>query len=318
MEFKDYYKILGVDKTATQDEIKKAFRKLAIKYHPDKNKGDKKSEEKFKEINEANEVLGDKEKRKKYDELGSNWNSYQQSGQQGGFDWSRYTGGNFENGGRGSSFSFEGDLNDLFGGTGYSDFFERIFGGGFTSSQRGRKSSGRKAAIYKGSDYTSIIEITLEEAYKGVSKIFKIDSQSIKLNIKPGIKDGQVLKLEGKGSPGTGGGPSGDLLLTIKVLNDNIFRRDGDDLHSALSVDLYTAVIGGKIDVKTLKGKIKLDIPKGTNNGKILRLPNMGMPKYGRSNEFGDLYFKIDVQIPQNLSEKELSLFRELQKIRNK
>jgi curved DNA-binding protein len=316
MEFKDYYKILGVSKNATQDEIKKAYRKLAVKHHPDKNKGDKKSEEKFKEINEANEVLGDKEKRKKYDELGSNWNSYQQSGQQGGFDWSRYSGENSATGGRG--FSYEGDLNDLFGGGGYSDFFESIFGGGFSGSQRGRKSSGRKVSGLRGNDYSAVIEITLEDAYKGVSKIFKIDGQSIKLNIKPGINDGHILKIAGKGSPGLNAGPNGDLLLTIRVLKDNDFIREADDLHSVLQVDLFIAVLGGKVEVKTFKGKIKLDIPKETNNDKILRLPKMGMPKYGKTNEYGDLYYKIEVQIPQNLSEKEISLFKELQKIRNK
>ena len=316
MEFKDYYKTLGVAKNATQDEIKKAYRKLAVKHHPDKNKGDKKSEEKFKEINEANEVLGDKEKRKKYDELGSNWNSYQQSGQHGGFDWSRYSGENAGTGER--SYSFEGDLNDLFGGAGYSDFFESIFGGGFSGSQRGRKSSGRKVSGLKGNDYSAIIEISLEDAYKGVSKIFKIGGQSIKLNIKPGINDGHILKIAGKGSPGLNGGPNGDLLLTIKILKDNDFIREADDLHSVLRVDLFIAVLGGKVEVKTFKGKIKLDIPKGTNNGKILRLPKMGMPKYGRANEYGDLYFKIEVQIPQNLSDKEISLFKELQKARNK
>jgi curved DNA-binding protein len=312
MEFKDYYKILGVEKTLTQDEIKKAFRKLAVKYHPDKNKGSKSSEEKFKEVNEAYEVLGDKDKRKKYDELGSNWNQYQQSGQPGGFDWSRYAQGNRQEGGY-SNFGFEGDLGDLFSGTGYSDFFEKIFGGGFSSSKGGRRRTG-----VRGNDYTSVIEITLEEAYKGVSKLFNVNGQSIKLNIKPGIPDGHTLKISGKGSPGINGGVSGDLLITIKVVPDKTFERDVNNLHSVLPVDLYTAVLGGKMEVKTLKGIIKLDIPKCSGNGKVLRLGRMGMPIYNRENEYGDLYFKIDVLVPERLSEKEENLFRELQKLRKK
>jgi curved DNA-binding protein len=318
MEFKDYYKTLGVEKSASQDEIKKAYRKLALKHHPDKTKGDKASEEKFKEINEANEVLSDKEKRKKYDELGSNYQYYQQSGGQGDFDWSKYTsGGQGGDAGGFSSYQFEGDLGDLFGGGGYSDFFDRIFGSGFGSSQKTKRTSyGRKSPV-KGNDNTAIMEITLEEAYKGVSKIFKSRGQSIKLNIKPGIHDGHILKLTGKGAQGISGGPHGDLLITIKILKDISLERRGDDLYTDLPVDLYTALLGGKVEIKTFKGRIKIDIQKETEYGKVLRLNKLGMPKYGNANEFGDLYVKIIYKIPHKLSAKEINLFKELQKLRS-
>jgi curved DNA-binding protein len=315
MDFKDYYTTLGVSKSASQDEIKKAYRKLALKYHPDRTKGDKEAEKKFKEVNEANDVLSDPEKRKKYDRLGENWQSYQQhGGSQGGFDWSQYAS-------RGSSggqtyYNFEGDMGDLFGDSGYSDFFEMLFGqtgGGFGG---GRRKSGRRSTVVRGQDYEAEIQITLEEAYKGSTRVFDLQGQSIKLKIKPGIIDGHVLKLTGKGSPGISGGASGDLMLRVRVLKDNVFERKGDDLYANVSVDLYTAVLGGKASFKTFKGNVKIDIPKGTQNGKTLRLQKMGMPKYGKENLFGDLYLKINVVVPQNLNAKEIELFKELQKLR--
>jgi curved DNA-binding protein len=313
MEFKDYYSTLGVNKSASQDEIKKAYRKLAMKYHPDKTKGDKTAEQKFKEINEANEVLSDPEKRKKYDQLGENWQSYrQQGGSQGGFDWSQYAnmGGN---GGGQTHYTFEGDLGDLFGGSGYSDFFDMLFGGGPGGS---RRRSSRRTASVRGQDLQAEMEITLEEAYKGSSRIFDLNGQSIKLNIKPGIPDGHTLKLAGKGSPGVSGGQAGDLLITIKILKDPVFERKGDDLYANVNVDLYTAVLGGKASFKSFKGSVKIDITKGTQNGKVMRLQKMGMPVYGKENSFGDLYLKVNIQVPQNLSSKEIKLFEELKKIR--
>ncbi len=318
MDFKDYYSILGVSKTASQDEIKKAYRKLALKHHPDRTKGDKKSEQKFKEANEANDVLSDPEKRKKYDQLGKNWQSYQQQGSgQGGFDWSQYA-----NTGSGSGqpyYKFEGDMGDLFGNSGYSDFFEMLFGqsvagGGFGGGAR--RKSGRRSAVTRGQDYEAEIQITLEEAYKGSSRVFDLQGQSIKLKIKPGIPDEHTLKLTGKGSPGSGGGQAGDLLLRVRILKDSVFERKGDDLYANINVDLCTAVLGGKAAFKTFKGSVKVDILKGTQNGKSLRLQKMGMPKYGKENSYGDLYLKINVLIPQNLSEKETELYKELQKLR--
>jgi len=314
MDYKDYYKTLGVSKTTTQDEIKKAYRKLAVKYHPDKNKGNKEAEDKFKEINEANEVLSDPEKRKKYDELGENWKYYQQSGDSGGFDWSQYA----NQGNQGyTRYSYEGDFGDAFGGSGFSDFFETLFGGGrgFTSgTQRGRKSARR--AAQKGEDLNAELSITLEDAYSGAEKFFDLSGQSIRLKIKPGIADGQVLKLAGKGNPGYNGGTNGDLLLKIHVLKDPLFERKGNDLYTDIHVNLYTAVLGGKAPLRTFKGTINVNIPKESQNGKILRLQAMGMPVYGKSNSFGDLYAKIVIDIPTNLSSKEEKLFRELSEIR--
>lgn len=316
MDYKDYYKVLGVDKKATQDEIKKAYRKLAVKFHPDKNKGNKEAENKFKEVNEANEVLSDKEKRKKYDELGENWKYYQQSGgQDQGFDWSQYS----NQGGRGGQQQYTyggGDMNDAFGGAGgFSDFFETLFGQGFGGQQTRGRQSARKAKM-KGEDISAEMSITLEDSYVGAEKMFDLDGQSIKLKIKPGIANGQTLKLGGKGNPGYNGGNAGDLLLRIQVLNDPIFERKGDDLYTDLRVDLYSAVLGGKAPLRTFKGTINVNIAKESQNGKVLRLQGMGMPKYGKANSFGDLYAKLIIEIPTNLSDKEIQLFKQLSEIR--
>lgn len=310
MDYKDYYKTLGVSKTASQDEIKKAYRKLAVKYHPDKNKGNKEAEDKFKEVNEANEVLSDPEKRKKYDELGENWKYYQQSGDSGGFDWSQYAG----QGNQGyTRHSYEGDFGDPFGNQGFSDFFETLFGGGrgFSSgTQKGRR--GARRATLKGDDLNAELSITLEDAYKGAEKLFDLNGQSIKLKIKPGISDGQVLKLSGKGNPGYNGGTAGDLMLKIHVLHDPLFERKGNDLYTDLRVNLYSAVLGGKSSLRTFKGTINVNIPRESQNGKVLRLKGMGMPVYGKAGQSGDLYAKIIIEIPTNLSVKEEKLFKEL------
>lgn len=315
MDYKDYYKVLGVEKNATQAEIKKAFRKLAVKHHPDKNKDNKAAEEKFKEVNEANEVLSDPEKRKKYDELGSNWQNYQQSGGSQDFDWSQYAN---RGGGNQRQYSYEGDFGNNFGGGGFSDFFENLFGGGggFTSSQqKGRRSA--KRASMRGEDFNAELSITLEDAYLGAEKLFDLDGQSIKLKIKPGIANGQVLKLTGKGNKGYNGGTAGDLLLKIDILADPLFERKNNDLHTNLSVNLYTAILGGKSPLKTFKGTINVNIPKESQNGKVLRLQKMGMPVYGKANEFGDMYVKLNIEIPTNLSDKEIKLYEELSGIRS-
>lgn len=314
MDYKDYYKVLGVEKTATQDEIKKAYRKLAVKYHPDKNAGNKQAEEKFKEINEANEVLSDAAKRKKYDELGENWKYYQQSGgQEQDFDWSRY-----QNQGGGQQRTYSNQDFGGFGGGGFSDFFETMFGGGGGGfSQGGRARQGRRSSM-RGEDMRASLSVTLEESYHGVEKMFTIDGQSIKLKIKPGVPDGQVLKLTGKGYAGSGGGAHGDLLLSIVVEKDSRYERKGADLYTDLHVDIITAELGGKAEVKTFKGTIKVNIAKETDNGKALRLPGMGMPIYGKANEFGDLYVKVNLQLLKNLTEKETKLFKELAALRNK
>jgi curved DNA-binding protein len=313
MEYKDYYKILGVNKNASQDEIKKAFRKLAVKYHPDKNPGNKEAEAKFKEINEANEVLSDPDKRKRYDELGANWKYYQQGGNGGGFDWSQFR---QQGGSTGQRFySNIDDLGDLFGGGGgFSDFFETFFGGGFGAKTR----TGQARRNIKGEDAQAELPITLEDAYHGAEKIFDINGQRIKLKIKPGVADGHVLKLTGKGYAGSGSGISGDLMITIRIQKHQTYKREGNDIYMPVPVDIFTAVLGGKIEIKTMKGKINLTIPKETDNGKTFRLKGLGMPKYGSENQHGDLFITAELQIPKNLSHKELKLFKELDALRKK
>ncbi|MCX7878937.1 MAG: DnaJ domain-containing protein [Ignavibacteria bacterium] len=303
MEYKDYYKILGVSKNATQDEIKKAYRKLAVKYHPDKNPGNKEAEAKFKEINEANEVLSDPVKRKQYDELGANWQQYQRAG---GFDWNRYRQDH-------TNETFFTDFGGFSSGD-FSDFFEAFFGRGFGGSTGHRGSSHRR--VVKGEDIHAELNITLEEAYNGTEKLFELNGQRIKLKIKKGIKDGQILKLAGKGYPGLNGGPNGDLLLTIHIQKHPDFERIDDDLYVTVPLDIYTAVLGGKIEVKTLKGKVKINIPPETPNGKTLRLAGLGMPRYGHESIKGDLYVKIELQTPRNLSSEEIKLFRKLSELR--
>lgn len=311
MEYKDYYKILGVDKKATQDEIKKAFRKLALKYHPDKTKGDKAAEEKFKEVNEAYEVLGNKEKRQKYDTMGENYQYYQQGGNPaGGFDWSQFM--NQRQGG-GQSYSFEGNLGDFFNSGGYSDFFDMFFGGMNTGKKKTR--GRRRSEAVKGADLKASLDITLREAYTGTEKIFRIGKDSIKLKIRPGIESGHVLKIPGKGESGPN--ESGDLYITVNILNDNTFIRKGNDLYSKLPITLYQALLGDKVDFETLKGKVKVTIPKESNFGKILRLAGFGMPIYGSSSQLGDLYLTLEIQLPKNLSDREIRLIKELQKYRS-
>ncbi len=309
MDFKDYYKILGLTKTATTDEIKKAFRKLAIKYHPDKNPNDKLAEEKFKEINEANQVLGDAEKRKKYDELGENWKYHQQSGQQTGgneqdFDWSQWTdkqGGRTGQHTSGEQFN-EGD---------FSDFFENVFGGRFSGGKQNQQRT------FKGQDYRAEMQISLEESFTGTTREIQLDNQKLRLKVKPGVKDAQVLRLKGKGGKSVNGGEDGDVYITVHVLEHPHYKRKEDDLYCDISVDLYTAVLGGQSLIRTLGKPIKITIAAETENGKVLRLKGMGLPRYDKENEFGDLYAKVNIQMPKNLSAKEIELFKELSTIKN-
>lgn len=308
MEYKDYYKILGVDKKASQEEIKKAFRKLALKYHPDKNPGNKTAEEKFKEANEANEVLGDPEKRKKYDELGENYNAYRQhGGGDGGFDWEKWTN---QTGGRGRQYEGE----DMFGNGGsFSDFFESIFGGGF--GRNGGKKQ-RTSRTGKGQDLTAEMELTLEDAYDGATKQVTFNGNKLNLKFKPGIYDGQVLRMKGKGNPGSSGAEPGDLLLTLRIKKHPHYTVTGNDLHFEAPLDIYTAVLGGKLTVQLLNKKINIQVPEGANSGKIFRLKGMGMPVYGKPEERGNAYVKILITVPKNLSEEEKELFGRLSKMR--
>lgn len=293
MEYKDYYKVLGVSKTATQDEIKKAYRKLAVKYHPDKNQGNKEAEIKFKEINEANEVLSDPEKRKKYDELGENWQHYQQAGANSGQYQQWHNGG-----GQYSGFGNEED---------FSEFFSNIFGGmGGGQTRRGRKTS------FKGQDYQSEVHLSLEDAYHGADRVFDLEIQKIRIHIKPGVEDGQVLRIKGKGAPGYNNGEPGDLYLTIRVAAHHLYTRKGNDLEQTSRLDIYTAVLGGKMKVHTFTGDVLVTIPPGTQGGNVLRLKGKGMPVYGKSGQFGDMLVRTEIKIPTDLNEEQKELFRKI------
>jgi curved DNA-binding protein len=308
MTYKDYYKDLGVGKTATPAEIKKAYRTLAQKYHPDKTKGDKASEEKFKDINEANEVLSDPVKRKKYDQFGADWKHYEEAGAQpGGFDWSKYASGRGGQTRRTSTY----DADTMFDDEGAGDLFEMLFG------QRSSQQRGRRSVVIKGEDIETETTLTLEEAYHGATRLIRLDGQTIKVAIKPGIADQQTLRIPGKGGSGLNGGPNGDLYLTVKIAPHPEFQRKGNDLHRDLPVELYTAVLGGKTQIKTLKGRAAVTIPKGTPNGKELRLRGLGMPVYAKKDEFGNLLVKINISLPEHLGEEEIDLFKKLAALRN-
>jgi len=309
MEFKDYYKIIGVDKNASQDEIKKAYRKLAMKYHPDRNQDNKKAEEKFKQVTEANEVLSDPEKRKKYDTLGSNWKQYQSQGQ--GFE-DFYS--NYGRGGGGAQYSYSGNLDDLFGNiSGFSDFFESFFGRSGAAADRTQSVRSRK-----GQDFEATLYIPLIETYNGTTKEISVGSKRVRVKISPGTKDGKKLRLKGLGNEGMNGGEKGDLYLTLKIEKDPYFDLDSNNLYYDLFVDLYTAVLGGKKQVITLGGKtINITIPEGTDSGKVLRLKGLGFPISENSKIYGDLLVRIKVELPQNLTNDEKKLFEKLASIRS-
>lgn len=312
MDFKDYYKILEVDKSATADEIKKKYRQLAQKYHPDKNQGNPAAENKFKDLNEAYDVLSDAEKRAKYDSLGSSFSKFRNSGgSSADFNWSDWMNKNQSSQRRKKTSDMFSGINDFFSkNETSSDFFEKIFGGGFGNKQ---KSTRNQSA--KGSDYQTNVEITLEEAYKGCSKIINIDNQKIEVKFKPGIENGQNLKISGKGLPGKNGGERGDLLIAVNIKPHKRVNRKGDDLYVEITVDLYKAVLGGTSKITTFAGTVKLSIPPESQQGKVLCLKGLGMPNYNTPDKTGDLYVTLNVKLPENLSEKERELFTELKEL---
>lgn len=320
MDFIDYYKVLGLSKDASQEDVKKAYRKLARKNHPDLNPNDKEANRKFQQLNEANEVLGDPEKRKKYDQYGKDWahaDAFEQARQQRGGGGRGSAGGGF-NGGGGAGGAFGGggtwDGSDMFGGAGgsqFSDFFESLFGGG-GSGGGGRASGGGAQAKFRGGDYQAELHLTLEEAYTTHKRIITIDGKDVRITIAAGVENGQVIKLKGYGAPGVNGGPNGDLYVTFVIADNPRFQRTGNDLHTKVHLDLYTAVLGGDLTLDTLSGKVKLKVKAETQNGSKTRLKGKGFPVYKKEGEFGDLFITYEVDIPTGLSEQEKELFRQL------
>ena len=328
MDFKDYYQTLGVSKTASDKELKQAYRKLARKHHPDVNPGDKAAEAKFKEINEAYEVLGDPEKRRKYDELGANWRMYEQAQQQGG----GWPGGNPFGGGAGGAWTInmgggpaggyrtmsEEEMHEIFGNEDpFSDFFKTFFGGGGAQrdAQRGRS----RARSQKGRDIEHEVELTLEEAFHGATRRISIKqgghARSVDVRIPPGVKDSSRVRAAGEGESGANGGASGDLYLRVKLKPHALFERDGNDLRAKVAVPVTTAVLGGEANVPTITGSVRLKIPETTQNGQVFRLKGHGMPLLGKGAERGDLYAAVEIQLPRAVGKDERQHWEALQKL---
>lgn len=304
MAFIDYYSILGISKTAGADEIKKAYRKLARKYHPDINPNNEEAKKKFQQINEANEVLSDPEKRKKYDEYGENWKNAEEyekarqyQSQHGGFaDFGSF--GGFS----GGSYSFGGDDDG-----GFSDFFESLFGSA-------RSSGSRSARGFRGQDFTSELHLNQRDVYETHKRTITVNGKNLRITIPAGAADGQTIKLAGQGGSGANGGPNGDLYITFVIAEDSRFKRVGDDLYTNADISLYTAVLGGEETVDTYTGKVKLKIPAGTQNGTKVRLKGKGFPVYKQDGKFGDLIISYNIAIPVNLTAEQKELFEKLAK----
>ncbi|HEY8930964.1 MAG TPA: J domain-containing protein [Mucilaginibacter sp.] len=300
MAFIDYYQVLGVDKKASEKDIKNAYRKLARKYHPDLNPNDAEAHKKFQQLNEANEVLSDPEKRKKYDQYGENWKhgeEYEQARQQqsrgggagGGFDTSQFGG-------------FEG-----FGSDDFSDFFQSMFGGAGGAGARG----GRQAK-YRGQDYNAELRLGLKEAAETHKQTLTVNGKNIRITIPAGVENGQTIKIAGHGGAGVNGGPAGDLYITFVVADDPRFKRQGSDLFANALLDVYTAILGGEVTIDTLDSKVKIKVKPETQNGTRVKLKGKGLPVYKKEGQFGDLYITYDLQIPTNLTDKQKKLFEEL------
>ncbi len=299
MSFIDYYKILGIPKTATEKDIKKAYRKLARKLHPDLNPEDKEAERKFKQINEANEVLSNPENRKKYDKYGKDWEhaeAYEKAEQQ----QRQYQQNQYQRS--------AGGFNDQ----DYSSFFESMFGG---ASSRSR--SQQNSLKFRGQDYSAELQFTLEDVYKTHKRTITVNGKKIRLTIPAGVKNGQIIKIKGHGGKGINGGPNGDLHIKFTILNHSIFKRDNNNLYTSISLDLYTAMLGGEITIPVFNGKVKLKIKPETQNGTKIKLKGKGFPVYKKEGQFGDLYITYQIKTPTNLTSEEKELFNKLAKLRN-
>jgi curved DNA-binding protein len=304
MDYKDYYRILGVERSASADDVRKAYRKLAMQYHPDRNPDDKQSEEKFKEINEAYQVLSDPQKRARFDQVGSAYSNWQQrGGSPGDFDWSQWYSG--QPGASGGTRVDYGDINDLFGQDIFSDFFRSIFGGA-GGGRAGTSTRARQAATYQ-----QPISISLEEAYHGTTRAFQSDDRRLQVRIPAGVKTGSKVRV-------AGGAPDGsDLYLIVEVGPDARFERQGDDLRGTATVDVFTAMLGGEAEVPTLEGPVKLKIPAGTQPEQVFRLAGRGMPRLRSSQTKGDLFVRLKVRVPKQLSEKQKSLLQEAARLKS-
>jgi len=299
MDYKDYYQILGVSRSASTEEIRKAYRKLAMQYHPDRNPGDKQSEERFKEINEAYQVLNDSQKRAHYDRVGSAYSNWQQRGGQGGFDWGRWAGGAPS----GTRVDY-GDLNDLFSGEGglFSEFFRTIFGGGMGAA--GTQTS-RAAPAYQQQ-----VEISLEDAFNGTTMQLQANGKRKQVKIPPGVRTGSKVRVAGSGPNGM------DLYLIVQVKEHKDFERKGNDLHTSAKVNVFTAILGGEAEVETMSGKVKLTIPAGTQPEQVFRVAGRGMPQLKSPSTKGDLFVRLKVEVPRYLSSKQRELLEEASKIK--
>lgn len=289
MDYIDYYKVLGLEKGASDEDIKKAYRKLARKYHPDLNPNDKEANIKFQQINEANEVLSDLEKRKKYDQYGKDWKHAEQFEQQ----KQQYANQGFG----GQNFSgFEED-------GGFSDFFASMFG---------NRGGGQRKSRFRGQDFHSELKLSLAEAYTTHKQVITVNGKSIRITIPAGVENGQEIKLANYGAPGVNGGPNGDLYIKFVISNNTAFVRNGNDLQTTVNIDLFTAVLGGEVMLDTLGGKVKLTVKPETQNGTKIRLKGKGFPVYKKENKFGDLYVTYQVKLPVSLTDKQKELFAQL------
>ena len=329
MEFKDYYQTLGVAKTASDKELKQAYRKMARKFHPDVNPGDKAAEAKFKEINEAYEVLGDPDKRRKYDELGANWRLYEQAQQQGHGGGSPFGAGSPFGGGGAWTINMGGpggyrtmseeDMREMFGDEDpFSDFFKTFFGGGAAPREARGAGRGRGARAQQGRDIEHAVDLTLEEAFHGATRRISIKegghARSVDVRIPAGVKDGSRVRAPGEGGAGANGGASGDLYLRVSIRPHAVFERDGNDLRTKVAVPVTTAVLGGEANVPTITGAVRLKIPETTQNGQVFRLRGHGMPVVGKPEQRGDLYAAIEVQLPRTLTKDQRAHYEALQK----